>query len=819
MKKLGWAFEVLLLLLNSMGILGALFDILGLRLDIVSSEEGIRFSGAEDGELSSLILFAGLTVLCAAVILIWRGTDKRKICFRLFLCIGVYVGLAVLFRRELEGGGFLAFRETVGDLNQRYGYQIPWQDGREILAKAGWDQQWDKVFGSLSVLFILLPLEILKGLFWKRDRGFCLVAEHVVWFSLACCLNTFPEITTIVLCIIGTVAALVQKDFAEAPAAGGRAVVETVVLAGVCMGICYRFLLPVLDEQYEETRQFREQFYRKVNDEWIPGIQNALSDVGPGVDVTGALNRTNVYSDNSSEMYRVIVDRIPQGALYLKGFVGGVYGEREWTAQKDKMLENYYRTNGLELPKDYGSLVNISYEAMERLRPEMDAEHIRIEELGGRGSYSVYPYGVLLTEEHRVHGDGTVEWESDVYDFQFRYLSGSGTNLELTGQWKQLEEAYRKYVYDTFLEYPEKSLSRLTECLSEAQIRTEDITVCVLDIMDFLGHQAVYNLGAEKNPAGTDFVEYFLFESHEGYCVHFASAAVLALRYFGIPARYATGYVVSPADFYRNIGGGYRAVVTGKQAHAWAEVYLNGVGWVPVEMTPGAVAFGEDNRREQLADLGFWHEEEMWESEEERETLLPELPEQREPSQMKEELTASQQEPNHKTEKEPIRPENIGGREEDLPTPEAEEQNQRMLLYVLGTVLLFISVYFVWGCLFRMGRRRWKDMLHRAGNGERIALLYGNLRKALKIAGCPRYLPVGGEELLQNILTICPEVERKEYETLCTILEKNTFGRTEPTGAELKTVWMLHNRLVGFSYAKVPFYKKWLFKIAGCYVS
>ena len=51
MKKLGWAFEVLLLLLNSMGILGALFDILGLRLDIVSSEEGIRFSGAEDGEL------------------------------------------------------------------------------------------------------------------------------------------------------------------------------------------------------------------------------------------------------------------------------------------------------------------------------------------------------------------------------------------------------------------------------------------------------------------------------------------------------------------------------------------------------------------------------------------------------------------------------------------------------------------------------------------------------------------------------------------------------------------------------------------------
>ena len=89
-------------------------------------------------------------------------------------------------------------------------------------------------------------------------------------------------------------------------------------------------------------------------------------------------------------------------------------------------------------------------------------------------------------------------------------------------------------------------------------------------------------------PLNADPVEYFLFESGEGYCQHFASAAVLMFRLLGVPARYAAGCVVYPEDFVRQEDGTWQAVATDESAHAWAEIFLPDYGWVPVEATPPA---------------------------------------------------------------------------------------------------------------------------------------------------------------------------------------------------------------------------------------
>lgn len=97
-----------------------------------------------------------------------------------------------------------------------------------------------------------------------------------------------------------------------------------------------------------------------------------------------------------------------------------------------------------------------------------------------------------------------------------------------------------------------------------------------------------------------DPVEFFLSQSYAGYCVHFASAGVLILRELGIPARYATGYIVHPSEWKKQEDGSYQAVVLDRQAHAWAEVYLSGFGWVPVEMTAG---IGTEEEGEPLGDL------------------------------------------------------------------------------------------------------------------------------------------------------------------------------------------------------------------------
>ncbi len=86
--------------------------------------------------------------------------------------------------------------------------------------------------------------------------------------------------------------------------------------------------------------------------------------------------------------------------------------------------------------------------------------------------------------------------------------------------------------------------------------------------------------------ATLDGVENFLANTKEGYCVQFASATALLLRELGIPARYVEGYVASglkKIDRNDFVYGGY---VHDYEAHAWVEVYFDGVGWIQYETTP-----------------------------------------------------------------------------------------------------------------------------------------------------------------------------------------------------------------------------------------
>ncbi|GGK01939.1 transglutaminase TgpA family protein [Luteimonas terricola] len=79
---------------------------------------------------------------------------------------------------------------------------------------------------------------------------------------------------------------------------------------------------------------------------------------------------------------------------------------------------------------------------------------------------------------------------------------------------------------------------------------------------------------------GRHAVDEFLFDHQEGFCEHYSSAFVVLMRASGIPARVVTGYVGG----YRNPIGSYW-IVRRSDAHAWAEVWLPGRGWVRVDPT------------------------------------------------------------------------------------------------------------------------------------------------------------------------------------------------------------------------------------------
>ena len=108
------------------------------------------------------------------------------------------------------------------------------------------------------------------------------------------------------------------------------------------------------------------------------------------------------------------------------------------------------------------------------------------------------------------------------------------------------------------------------------------------NIERYLAYNHTYNLQADRPPLGADFVETFLFQSKEGYCVHFATAFAVLARLNRIPVRYATGYLATvpggspPFETMREAG---RGIVTGLSAHAWPEVWLEDRGWTAWEAT------------------------------------------------------------------------------------------------------------------------------------------------------------------------------------------------------------------------------------------
>ncbi|MFY9234867.1 MAG: transglutaminaseTgpA domain-containing protein [Fimbriimonadaceae bacterium] len=129
---------------------------------------------------------------------------------------------------------------------------------------------------------------------------------------------------------------------------------------------------------------------------------------------------------------------------------------------------------------------------------------------------------------------------------------------------------------------------------SEIGRRTLDLTLAVTNNAktDFEKAQAikreiesrvVYNLEADAQRTD-DVVETFLFESKEGYCDLFASSMAVMAQAAGMRSRYVTGYF----PVHEEKGSDGRYIIRANEAHAWAEIFFENVGWVPFDATEGA---------------------------------------------------------------------------------------------------------------------------------------------------------------------------------------------------------------------------------------
>ena len=280
-----------------------------------------------------------------------------------------------------------------------------------------------------------------------------------------------------------------------------------------------------------------------------------------------------------------------QGKLYLRGYSAGVYTGTSWEPLSDTTYDS--------LPELPVEPLNLPAQSA----PGADYYPITIEHLGAPGGCLYTPYQMITTPEE-IRG---ARFENDSYIARDRSVDRHtvyfrpdpmtrGTYQGLTGTAAQAEEQYRDFAHQNYLYVPEQARQAIQRWLDQNNWAVEvDGTswytgdpayslqmlegLCEM-LQNTLADSTRYDPETPALPNGEDFLDYFLNETGRGYCMHYATFSTLFLRMLGYPARYVSGYAV-------NIPASGQADVPDSAAHAWTEVYIDGYGWYPVDLTPG----------------------------------------------------------------------------------------------------------------------------------------------------------------------------------------------------------------------------------------
>lgn len=137
-------------------------------------------------------------------------------------------------------------------------------------------------------------------------------------------------------------------------------------------------------------------------------------------------------------------------------------------------------------------------------------------------------------------------------------------------------------IREVYTQLPESLPDRVYDLAREITDSCETTYDKILAIEDYFKDGYTYSLTPAAFPEDRDFVDWFLFDTNEGYCTYYATAATVLARCIGLPARYVEGVTVADTLRSRDV-----AEITNRSVHAWTEIYLEGYGWIPIEPTPG----------------------------------------------------------------------------------------------------------------------------------------------------------------------------------------------------------------------------------------
>ena len=480
--------------------------------------------------------------------------------------------------------------------------------GTEIALKGGHVMDVPGALTFSLMLLLFLTLWAAK----KLRFNLILAIPSILVFATELMVGYSPKATGIFLMFIGIVLANASgfKLPDLHPAVGKR----TAKVSGfwrfswVVVAVCVAFGCVQLQKyKTDSAKDFVEsvESIRDVLNELLSVFRADTSDDSDtqGGGLTHELNNDSPYYRDRTRI-QLWMSEAPQGPLYLKGYSADDYEDGVWntTAREFKnacaeaSYDSLHVGSGVvnlgvtKLAQNYG---------VSSLSQGMFGKEFRIFFYFDSGEEIYLPYFAeieseqlgMVADSHYYKKESFRNLSMTIWYYENQYRSRlDHFTSNRTEEW---ELWYESYIEQNYLDVPEElsSVKEIADQLGGGVIigsfTENDLRLAKAQMVaNWMEKNTEYSLELPELPAGADPIEYFLGISRTGYCMHYASAAVMILRELGVPARFATGYVASEASFEPS-GDGFQALVIDRQSHAWAEIYLSGIGWVPFEVTKG----------------------------------------------------------------------------------------------------------------------------------------------------------------------------------------------------------------------------------------
>lgn len=355
-------------------------------------------------------------------------------------------------------------------------------------------------------------------------------------------------------------------------------------------------------------------------------------------------------------------------------------------------------------------------------------------------------------------------------------------------------------------------------------------------LVTYIRQHMSYTTAPKKFTEGEDPVNSAMYDVHEGYCVHFASAAAVGFRVLGISTVYNTGYVVPSSAWIKQSDGTYRAVVLDKYSHAWIEAYSEDDGdWVIVDATPlgdRADTLGipkePDYSGDNTADNSSDDTEEPETSEE---TSSPDVTTEAttdsttQMSENTEVTTETDGDSSNGTGENgnqvDVPNDGSGDAQSGSPGDAGDGLSELVQNRVFRTVVVVLAVILIlWGAVIFRRRTIVARRRRRLVGRNRISAIYEMstaMYDMMVFSGAIENVSENDTEYADTVTESCSFIKGDEFTEFIKWVQAAVYGRVEPDDRQIAAARKLYTKVRAYTYLGLGFKDRFVWKYVKCY--